>query len=78
MISASELELLYDWQFTAKQFVLATSPLGLMASDFFSTEHFRSWALCNILCDERNGLSFTIDAGPRQRSHSQIRVPRDP
>jgi hypothetical protein len=23
------------------------------------------------------GLSFTIAAGPRQRSHSQVRVPRD-
>jgi hypothetical protein len=23
------------------------------------------------------GLSFTIPAGPRQRSHSQVRVPRD-
>jgi hypothetical protein len=24
------------------------------------------------------GLSFTITAGPRQRSHSQVRAPRDP
>jgi hypothetical protein len=23
------------------------------------------------------GLSFTIAAGPRQRSHSQVRIPRD-
>jgi hypothetical protein len=23
------------------------------------------------------GLSYTIPAGPRQRSHSQVRVPRD-
>jgi hypothetical protein len=29
------------------------------------------------LSDERTGLSFTIAAGPRQRSHSQARVPRD-
>jgi hypothetical protein len=28
-------ELLYDWQFTANQFVLATSPFRLMASIFF-------------------------------------------
>jgi hypothetical protein len=26
-------------------------------------------------CDERTGLSFTIAAGPRQRSHSRVRVP---
>jgi hypothetical protein len=29
------------------------------------------------LSDERTGLLFTIAAGPRQRSHSQVRVPRD-
>jgi hypothetical protein len=29
------------------------------------------------LSDERMGLSFTISAGPRQRRHSQVRVPRD-
>jgi hypothetical protein len=29
------------------------------------------------LSDERTGLLFTIAAGPRQRSHSRVRVPRD-
>jgi hypothetical protein len=29
------------------------------------------------LSDERTGLSFTISAGPRQGSHSRVRVPRD-
>jgi hypothetical protein len=29
------------------------------------------------LSDERTWLSFTIASGPRQRSHSQVRVPRD-
>jgi hypothetical protein len=33
--------------------------------------------LCNILSDERTGLSFTIAAGPRHCSHSRVRVPRD-
>jgi hypothetical protein len=37
----------------------------------------RSWSLCNILSDERMGLSFTVAGGPRQRSHSPVRVPRD-
>jgi hypothetical protein len=32
--SESEAELLYDWWFTANQFILATSPLALTASDF--------------------------------------------
>jgi hypothetical protein len=30
------------------------------------------------LSDERTGLPFTIAAGPRQRTHSRVRVPRDP
>jgi hypothetical protein len=34
IMSQSEAELLYDWQFTANQFVLATSPLRLTASNF--------------------------------------------
>jgi hypothetical protein len=29
------------------------------------------------LSDEMTGMSFTIAAGPRQRSHSQVRVPWD-
>jgi hypothetical protein len=34
--------------------------------------------LCNILSDEWMCLSFTIPlAGPHQRSHSQVRVPRN-
>jgi hypothetical protein len=37
----------------------------------------RLLSLCNILSNERMGLSFTIAAGPRQCSHFQVRVPRD-
>jgi hypothetical protein len=33
--SESESELLYDWRYTANQFVLAPSPLRLMARIFF-------------------------------------------
>jgi hypothetical protein len=29
------------------------------------------------LPNERMGMSFTIATGPRQRSHSRVRVPRD-
>jgi hypothetical protein len=43
----------------------------------FSTEHLRLQSLCNILSDEKMGLSFTIAAGTRQRSHSRVRLPRD-
>jgi hypothetical protein len=44
---------------------------------FFPAEHFRSSSLCNIVCDERTGLSFKIVAGPRQCSHSQVPVQWD-
>jgi hypothetical protein len=33
-VTQSDSELLYDWRFTANQFVLETSPLGLMTSNF--------------------------------------------
>jgi hypothetical protein len=72
-----ESELLYDWRFTANQFVLATSPLRPTTSIFLSTRHLRSLSLRNIISDEKMGLSFTIAPGPRQRSHYQVRVPRD-
>jgi hypothetical protein len=35
----------------------------------------RLLSLCNILSDERMGLSFTIDACPGQRSHSEVKSP---
>jgi hypothetical protein len=60
----SESELLYGWLFTANQFVLAPSPVK-NTTIFFSTETLRSESLCNILSDERMGLSFSIAAGPR-------------
>jgi hypothetical protein len=77
LILCHTAELLYDWRFTANQFVLAPSPLTLTAINFLSTEPLQSHSLCNILSDERMGLSFTIAAGPRQRCHSRVRVPRD-
>jgi hypothetical protein len=72
-------ELLYDWRFTASQFALSPGSLRLTAINyfFFSTEPLRSESSCNILSDERMGLSFTIAAGPRQRGHSRVPVPRD-
>jgi hypothetical protein len=33
--------------------------------------------MCGALSDERTGLSFTIAAGPSQRSHSRVRAPSD-
>jgi hypothetical protein len=73
----SNSELLYDWRFTANQFILAPSPLRITTSNFFLTEPLRSQFLCNVLSGKRMGLSFTTAAGRRQCSHSRIRVPRD-
>jgi hypothetical protein len=51
---------------------LATSPLRPTTSIFFQLN------TCGYsLSDGRMGLSFTIAAGPRQRSHCLVRIPRD-
>jgi hypothetical protein len=55
----SKLELLYDWRFTARQFLLSSGPLRPTTRDFFfSTELLRQWSLCSILSDEKMGLSL--------------------
>jgi hypothetical protein len=51
-------------------------PSGTYDQIFITVRELRlRW--CEALSDERTGLSFTIAAGPRQRSHSQVRVPWD-
>jgi hypothetical protein len=52
---------------------LGAKPLETHDHYFFSAEPLRS---CSILSDERIGVSFTIAAGPNQRSHSWAHVPR--
>jgi hypothetical protein len=73
----SELELLCDLPFTASQFSWRQAPCDRRQEIYFPTEHLRLYSLCNILSDEGMGLSFTIAAGPRQLSHSWVRIPRD-
>jgi hypothetical protein len=54
-------ELLYDWWFTTNQLVLVPSPLRLTTRVFLeggATEPSCFWSLCNILSDERMGLSL--------------------
>jgi hypothetical protein len=56
----SESKLLYDWQFTASQFFLASSPLRLMTRDFlFQLNPCSNSLYVNILSDEKMGLSLT-------------------
>jgi hypothetical protein len=76
-VSESESELLYDWWFTANQFVLATSPLRLTTSNFISqlntcgySPYVTSFLMRGLVCH------LQLPASPRQRSHSQVRVTR--
>jgi hypothetical protein len=63
LLSASEL---FDpWRFTASQFVLTTSPLRLTTSNFIFQLN---------TCGYSPYVSFTIAGGPRQCSHSEVRV----
>jgi hypothetical protein len=45
--------------------------------DFCFCQRVAGSLMWGALSDERTGLSLTIAAGPRQRSHSRVRVPRD-
>jgi hypothetical protein len=45
--------------------------------DFYYCQTIAGLLMWGVLSDERTGLSFTIFAGPRQRSHSRVRVPWD-
>jgi hypothetical protein len=42
-----------------------------------SSGTYSSCFVCNILSNEKMGLSFTVTAGSRQRSHSQVQVLRN-
>jgi hypothetical protein len=46
-------------------------------SDFVYCQTDEGFLMWGALSDDRTGLSFTIVAYPRKRSHSQVQVPRD-
>jgi hypothetical protein len=43
--------------------------------DFYYCQTVAGLLICGALSYERTGLSFTISAGPRQRSHSRVPAP---
>jgi hypothetical protein len=53
------------------------APIWGPRSDFCYCQTVARSLVRGALSDEKTGLSFTTAAGPRQSSHSQVRVPRD-
>jgi hypothetical protein len=51
------------------------SPIWGLRSDLCYCQTVAGLLIWGALSDERTGLYLTITAGPRQRSHSRVRVP---
>jgi hypothetical protein len=75
-MSESESQLLYDWWFTANQFVLEPSLLRLMTSNFFNLTPAVIVLIYHPLWREEGSVIYNFAAGPRQRSHSRVPVLR--
>jgi hypothetical protein len=53
------------------------APIWGLQPDFCYCQNVSGLLMWGALSEERTGLTFKIAAGPRQRSHSRVRVPRD-
>jgi hypothetical protein len=53
------------------------APVWGVRPGFYYCQTVAGLFMWGALSDERTGLPFTIAAGPRQRSHSRVRVPGD-
>jgi hypothetical protein len=53
------------------------APIWELRPDFYYCQTAAGLLVWGALSDERMDLSFTIDPGPCQRSHSRVRVPWD-
>jgi hypothetical protein len=53
------------------------TPIWGLRLHFYYCQAVADLLMWDAFSDERTGLSFTIAAGPRQRSHSRVRVPWD-
>jgi hypothetical protein len=51
--------------------------IWVLGPDLYCCQTVEDLLIWGALSDERTGLPFKIVAGPRQRSHSWARVPRD-
>jgi hypothetical protein len=86
--SFSQLQPSTTWTTTQTQIYVTTDgqsatlswceiPIWGPRPDFDYCQTVASLLMWGALSDEKTGLSFTIAAGPRPRSHSWVRVPRD-
>jgi hypothetical protein len=53
------------------------APILGLRQHFYYCQTVAGLLMWGAVSDERMGLSFTIAAGPRQRSHSRVRVTWD-
>jgi hypothetical protein len=53
------------------------APIWGLRPDLYYCHTIAGLLMWSVLSEERTGLSFAIAAGPRQRSHSGVRVPWD-
>jgi hypothetical protein len=53
------------------------APIWCLRPDLYYCRTVAGLFMWGVLSDERAVLSFTAAAGPRQRSHSRVRVPWD-
>jgi hypothetical protein len=53
------------------------APIWGLRPNFYYCQTVAGLFIWGALSDERAGVSFTISAGPRQRSHSRVPVPWD-
>jgi hypothetical protein len=51
------------------------APIWVLRPDCYYCQTVAGLLMCDSVSDEKTGLSFTIAAGPRQRSHFRVRFP---
>jgi hypothetical protein len=74
--SKSKSKLCYDRRSAVQSLLVSRTHLGLTTRLLLLPDSCGFFGVGRSLSGERKGLPFTIYAGPHQRSHSWVRVPR--
>jgi hypothetical protein len=72
-LKSQSSKLCYDRQSVGQSVLVSSTHLGL-TTRFYYCQTIAGLLMWGALSDERTGLPFTNAAGPRQRSHSWVRV----